>query len=207
MLDLSQTPVTLLLLGVNILLSLFVLMRQPALLDRLSLVPVRVLQNGEIYRLVTAGFVHVNGTHLLVNMITLYFFGPWMEITLGSAAFLLLYFGAELAAHGVSLVIHRRNPRYAAVGASGAISGVLFAFCLYEPFRLLFLFFVIPIPAIVFAIGFVIVSLIAMRRQAGQVGGFAHEAHLGGALGGVVIAIALNPAVLPALLQTITLNG
>ncbi|MYL23494.1 rhomboid family intramembrane serine protease [Halomonas alkaliantarctica] len=201
MLDLSQTPITLLLLAINTLVSLFVLMRRPALLDYLSLVPWRVLRNGELHRLITAGVVHVNGTHLLVNMITLYFFGPWMEVTLGSASFLLLYFGAELAAHGFSLVIHRRNPRYAAVGASGAISGVLFAFCLYEPFRLLFLFFVIPIPAIVFAIGFVIISLMAMRRQAGQVGGFAHEAHLGGAFGGVVIAIVLDPAVLPGLLQ------
>ncbi|XKH59006.1 rhomboid family intramembrane serine protease [Halomonas sediminis] len=200
MLDLTQTPITLLLLILNIVVSLYVLSRKPALIDRLAFKPERILKQGEVYRLVTAGFVHINGIHLLVNMITLYFFGPWMELTLGILGFLVLYFGAEFTAHGLSLIIQRNNPRYAAVGASGAIAGVLFAFCLYEPFRLLFLFFVIPIPAILFAIGFVAISIVAMqRREADQVGGLAHEAHLGGALGGIIIVLLLDPNVLPRL--------
>ncbi|GAB2803998.1 rhomboid family intramembrane serine protease [Halomonas shantousis] len=202
MMNLAQTPFTLLLLIANVIISLYALKRGARLVSRLALSPERVLRHGEIYRLVTAGFVHADGAHLLVNMITLYFFGPWMEILLGPVGFLVLYFGSELAAHGLSLIIQRGNPRYSAVGASGAISGVLFAFCLYQPFQLLYLFFMIPIPAIVFAIGFVAISMYAMKnRGSTQTGGLAHEAHLGGALGGVVIAILLDPAALTMFLR------
>lgn len=204
MLNLTQAPITLLLLIVNFVVSMYVLSRRPQLIDRLSFRPERILRHGEYYRLISAGFVHVNGTHLLVNMITLYFFGPWLEVALGAIDYLILYFGSELAAHTLSLVIQRGNARYAAVGASGAISGVLFAFCLFEPFRMLYLFFVIPIPAVVFAVGFVVISIMAMRnRGPNQVGGLAHEAHLGGAIGGVVITILLVPAVLPIFLHQI----
>ncbi|WP_048305812.1 rhomboid family intramembrane serine protease [Halomonas sp. PR-M31] len=204
MLDLTQTPITLALLVINIVVSLYVLKSRPQLIARLAFRPERILRHGEIYRLVTAGFVHVNGAHLLVNMLTLYFFGPWLEIVLGPVGYLILYFGSELSAHGLSLIIQRGNPRYSAVGASGAITGVLFAFCLYEPFRMLYLFFAIPIPAILFAIGFVALSLYAMQnRGPNQVGGLAHEAHLGGAIGGVVITLLIDPRALHLFLQQI----
>ncbi|SHF14784.1 Membrane associated serine protease, rhomboid family [Modicisalibacter ilicicola DSM 19980] len=206
MLDLTQTPITLALLVVNVVVSVLVLRSRPQLINTLAFRPERILRHGEIYRLVTAGFVHVNGAHLLVNMLTLYFFGPWLELTLGPIGYLILYFGSELAAHGLSLVIHRRSRRYSAVGASGAITGVLFAFCLYEPFRMLYLFFAIPIPAIVFAIGFVAISLYAMQgRDPNQVGGLAHEAHLGGAIGGVLVTVLLDPRALPLFLQQVGL--
>jgi len=204
MLDLTQTPITLLLLIVNVVVSLYVLHRRPQLLGRLAFRPERILRHGEIYRLFTAGFVHVNGAHLLVNMLTLYFFGPLMEYLLGTIGYLILYFGSDIAAHGLSLMLQHRNARYSAVGASGAISGVLFAFCLYAPFEMLYLFFAIPIPAILFAIGFVAISMVAMRsREPGQLGGLAHEAHLGGALGGIVITLLLDPAALPRFLNQI----
>ena len=206
MLDLTQTPITLTLLIVNVVASLYVLYRKPQLLGHLAFRPERILRHGEIHRLITAGFVHVDGTHLLVNMLTLYFFGPWLEVALGPLGYLILYFGSELAAHGLSLAIQRGNARYSAVGASGAITGVLFAFCLYAPFQMLYLFFAIPIPAILFAVGFVAISMIAMKnRRANQVGGLAHEAHLGGALGGVVLTILLDPAALPGFLNQIGL--
>ena len=204
MLDLTQMPITLALLVINIIVSIYALKSHPRLIDRLAFKPERILRHGEIYRLVTAGFVHANGAHLLVNMLTLYFFGPWLEIVLGPVSYLVLYFGSELTAHCLSLIIQRGNARYSAVGASGAITGVLFAFCLYEPFRMLHLFFAIPIPAILFAIGFVALSLYAMQnRGPNQVGGLAHEAHLGGAVGGVLITILLDPRALPLFLQQI----
>ncbi|SDK87388.1 Membrane associated serine protease, rhomboid family [Modicisalibacter muralis] len=204
MLDLTQTPITLALLIANVVVSLYVLYRRPRLIGSLAFRPQRILRHGEIHRLITAGFVHVDGTHLLVNMLTLYFFGPLMEYVLGPIGYLILYFGSELAAHGLSLVIQRGNARYSAVGASGAITGVLFAFCLYAPFEMLYLFFAIPIPAIVFAVGFVAISMIAMRnRGTNQVGGLAHEAHLGGAIGGVAITVLLDPTALPRFLQQV----
>lgn len=204
MLDLTQTPITLALLVINVVVSIYALKGRPQLIDRLALKPQRILKHGEIYRLVTAGFVHANGAHLLVNMLTLYFFGPWLEVVLGPVNYLILYFGSELAAHGLALIIHRNDARYSAIGASGAITGVLFAFCLYEPFRMLYLFFAIPIPALLFAFGFVALSLYAMRnRDPNQIGGLAHEAHLGGAIGGVLITGLLDPRAFPFFLQQI----
>lgn len=195
--DLSQAPVTLLLLILNTVVSLVALTSRPELIDRFAFKPVRVLQEKEYYRLFTAGLVHVDGVHLLFNMVTLYFFGPWLEGVLGPVRFLILYIGSDLAAQALSLVMHQRDPTYAAVGASGAISGVLFGFCLYEPFRMLYLFFAIPIPALVFAIGFVALSVYAMQnRGPEQTGGLAHEAHLGGALGGLALTVFMDPSAL-----------
>ncbi|KAB7624076.1 rhomboid family intramembrane serine protease [Alkalilimnicola sp. S0819] len=195
--DPTQSPVTLLLLLANVLVSVYAFQGGELRVDRFALRPWRVLRRREYYRLFTAGFVHASGSHLLFNMITLFFFGPWLEAALGPVRFLVLYFGSDLAAQGLTLFMHRANPRYAAVGASGAISGVLFGFCLYEPLRLLYLFFAIPIPALLFAVGFVAISIYAMRSRApDQVGGLAHEAHLGGAAGGVLLTMLLDPRAL-----------
>lgn len=194
--DLAATPVTLLLLVVNVLVSLYALYVDPALVDRLAFKPRAILKEGAYYRLLTGGFVHAGLGHLFFNMFTLYFFGPYMEATLGSGAFFLLYLGAELAAHGLTLALHRDNPHYAAVGASGAVSGVIFAFCLFEPLAPLYLMFIpIGIPAVLFAVIYVVGSIYAMRgAERGVGGGIAHEAHLGGALGGVLLTILIEPS-------------
>lgn len=194
--DLSQAPITLLLLLLNALVSGYALFMDARLIDRLSFKPTAIMEKGEFYRLITAGFVHVNLGHLAFNMITLYFFGPLLEVILGPVKFAVLYFGAELAAHGLSLVVKRADPTYAAVGASGAISGVLFAYCLFFPLEKVYVFFALPMWSIVFAVAYVGVSIYAMgRRGAGDVpGGIAHEAHLGGALGGLLLTMLLEPA-------------
>ena len=199
-----DTPVTLFLLVVNVLVSGYALWGDQGLLDRLSFIPQRIIRDREFHRLVTAGFVHGSLGHLAVNMFTLFFFGPYLEAVLGSPRFLIVYFGAELAAHALTLWRHRDTPGYAAVGASGAISGVVFAFCLFRPFDLLYVFFAIPIPAWLFAILFVAVSVAAMRRQeGGMAGGIAHEAHIGGALGGLVLTLLVRPSALSAFLSQI----
>ena len=198
--DLAATPVTLVLLVANVLISLYALFSDPGLIDRLSFKPRAILEGGEYYRMISGGFVHGGLGHLLFNMITLFFFGPTLEMLLGSAEFALVYFGAELAAHGLTLMLHKDNPHYAAVGASGAISGVLFGFCLFFPLEKIYLFIIpIGIPAAVFAIGYVVVSIFAMRRarEQGQLGGIAHEAHLGGALGGLLLTILMEPRAIP----------
>ena len=203
----AETPATLILLLVNVLVSVYALYFDDSLIERLSFRPTQILRGKQFHRLITAGFVHVGLWHLAFNMITLYFFGPYMERILGTGAFIVLYFGSELAAHGLSLVLHRDNANYAAIGASGAISGVLFGFALVEPFRTIYIYF-IPAPAIVFAVGYVLLSVYAMRqsREGGITGGIAHEAHLGGALGGVLLTILLEPRVLPHFLNQIGLG-
>lgn len=194
MLDFSATPVTLLLLIINVLVSIYALQFDPGLIDRLAFKPAGILKRNEWHRMLTGGFVHVGIGHLAFNMITLFFFGPLLERILGSVGFVILYFGAEIGAHALTLVIHRASETYAAVGASGAVSGVVFAFCLFFPLEMLYIFFAIPMPAILFAVLYVAGSIYAMKqRDVGMTGGIAHEAHLGGALGGILITLLLEP--------------
>lgn len=207
MLDFSSTPVTLILLLINVMVSLYALYFDQSLVDRFAFKPFAVLKEHQWYRMITGGFVHVGIGHLAFNMITLFFFGPWLETILGSVRFVILYFGAELAAHALTLVIHRASKTYAAVGASGAVSGVVFAFCLFFPFERLYIFFALPMPAIVFAVLYVAGSIYAMKqRDAGMTGGIAHEAHLGGALGGLILTVALEPRAIGIFLQQVGLG-
>lgn len=189
---LLQSPITLALLLLNVGISGYAMGVDPSLIGELSFRPRRIGERGEYYRFLTAGFVHAGGAHLAFNMITLYFFGPQLERILGAGAFLVLYFGSEMAAHGLTFLVHRTDPHYAAVGASGAISGVLFGFCLYAPLAMLGVMMVIPMPAILFAVLYVVVSIYAIGQRQQGPGGIAHEAHLGGALGGVVLTILLD---------------
>ena len=198
-----ESPATLILLLLNLLVSGLALFQDPSLVGRLAFVPHRILKEREYYRLFTAGFVHVSLGHLAFNMLTLYFFGPELERLLGTGRFVILYVGSELAAHALSLVIHRDSVDYSAVGASGAISGVLFAFCLFRPFDKILLFGVVPMWSIVFAVGYVVLSVYAInQRQKGRdAGRIAHEAHLGGALGGLLLTILLEPRALEIFLR------
>ncbi len=193
---LSAAPVTLVLLVVNVLVSFHALYVDHSMFDRFSFRPTHVAK-GEWYRLLTGGFLHAGIAHLMFNMFTLFFFGPWLELALGSWRFVIVYFGAELAAHAFTYVRHRDDNGYAAVGASGAISGVVFAFCLFSPLSPIYIMFIpIGIPAIVYAVLFVLFSAYAMREgQEGSGSRIAHDAHLGGAVGGLVLTIALFPSV------------
>lgn len=206
MLD-ASTPVTILLLALNGLVSGYALLVDVSVIDRFAFRPERILKHGEYQRLITAGFVHVGIAHFAFNMITLYFFGPPLERLFGPGLFLVLYFGSELAAHGLSLVLNRDDPHYSAIGASGAVSGVVFSFCLFQPFTMLYVFFAIPMPAILFAVLYVVGSIYAMRREGEEAGtmggGIAHEAHLGGAIGGLLLTIILEPRALPTFVQQV----
>ncbi|WP_263784843.1 rhomboid family intramembrane serine protease [Salinibacter grassmerensis] len=204
---LLQAPITLALLVSNLGVSLYAF-TDPSLLRELSFRPHRIQTHREGYRFLTAGFVHASGAHLAFNMITFYFFGPLLEGILGIGAFLMLYFGSELAAHALTFAAHRDDPNYSAVGASGAISGVVFAFCVFFPLRNLYLFFALPIPAILFAFGYVFGSIYAMGSSdrggaRGSVGDWiAHEAHVGGALAGVILTILLEPRSVQVFLES-----
>ena len=194
---LSLPPVTQFFLTVNVLIGAYTLLANPALIDRWAFKPYRVVREREWSRWLTAGFVHVGFTHLLFNMVTLYFFGPYVEAAVGSGRFLAIYVGSELAANALTYLKHRDQPQYSAVGASGAISGVLFSFCLFEPLERIYPLG-IPMPAIVFAVLYVVLSVYASRREVGRV---AHEAHLGGALGGLALTLLLYPAALGIFLR------
>ena len=192
-----QTPITVLLLVSIVMVSGYTLFGNPRLMDRLSFRPVRIPK--EPYRYITGGFVHVSLTHLLFNGVTLYFFGPPLEGLLGSSSFLILYFGSLLCAHGLTHLRYQRSPAYSAVGASGAISGVLISYVLFAPYNLIYIFGILPVPAILFAVIFIAGSLYAVKS--GSADGIAHEAHLGGCLGGVLLTVILQPSVVPSFLD------
>ena len=197
-----DSPATLMLLIVIAMVSGYALQSRPDLVERLAFRPGRVREKGEYYRLGSAWLVHAGLGHLALNLFTLFAFGRGLEALLGTGTFLLVFFGSELGATGLTYALRRNSPGYASVGASGAISGVLFSYSLFRPVDYIYLFGAIPIPAWLFAVLFVAISIGAMRRQEGA-GGIAHEAHLGGALAGVLVTIALNPGAVGIFLRQI----
>lgn len=148
---------------------------------------------GERLRVLSSAFLHINPTHLFVNMLTLYFFANSVIAFLGVTGFLGVYFGSLLLGNLLSFYFHKDEPEYTAVGASGAVVGVLYASILLRPDMMLGLFFIIPLPAYVFGIGYLLYSIWAMKRGQDNIG---HDAHFGGAMGGFFITIILSPWVL-----------
>jgi len=207
MFSLTDTPLTAILLFANLGISLYALFQDQSLIERWAFVPERVSRLGEWYRMLSGGFLHGGIAHLAFNMITLYFFGPVLEIILGTINFAIVYFGSLVVAHLFLYGKYKEDPEYVAVGASGAISGIIFGFCMFFPFEKIYLFLIpIGIPAFLFAIGFAGYSYWASNQPPGKgmFGRVAHEAHLGGAVGGLILTVLLEPRVLPGLLHQVT---
>ncbi len=202
-LDVASAPVTYALLVLNLLISGYALIANYSILNDYSLNVHNTLKNKEYYRVISCGFFHTDPFHFAFNMITLYSFGIIMEkVFLGSFNFLLVYMGSMIISHLITLFAHRFNSDYTAVGASGAISGILFSFCLFAPFHPLYILFIpIGIPAIIFALIYVAYSMYAMDNMNDRI---AHEAHLGGAFGGVLLTILLKPIALSIFYGQIT---
>lgn len=152
------------------------------------------IRRGQIDRFITHGFIHADAMHLLFNMFTLYFFGRIIErfyiSKFGSLGFVSFYVLAIIAAIIPTFLKHKNNPNYASLGASGAVSAVLFAFILFAPWQTIYLFAVVPIPAILFAVAYTTYSIYADRRGTGNTN---HSAHLYGAIFGVVATLAIEP--------------
>lgn len=165
------------------------------LFERLSLKPYRVIHHQEWWRIITHGFVHADWIHLLVNMFTFWSFGGYIEtafeyLGFGKWAFLTLYFGGMIAA-SISDVIRYRNAEwYTSIGASGAVSAVLFAAIFLNPWDKILLFAVIPIPGILFGVLYLAYCQY-MARQGGD--NINHNAHFYGAVFGFIFPILLEP--------------
>jgi membrane associated rhomboid family serine protease len=159
------------------------LMAVPSIIERNLLRPYRVVRNGEYSTLITCGFVHADFGHLFFNSLTLYFFGPDLERTIGTPRFLALYFIALIVSSLGTVFKQRRNQDYASLGASGAILGVLFAYIVYYPTASILLYFAIPIPAVLFAFGYLAYTIWASKNSRDRIN---HDAHLDGAITGLV---------------------
>ncbi len=163
--------------------------RSRAVEEQLIFEPRAILAWKEYYRLVTSAFLHSGWNHLLLNMLSLYFFGPAIEWRLGGLQFLLVYFGAVIGGDLLSLYVHRHHD-YRAYGASGGVCGIIFAYVLLFPGAGVNMYFAVPIPGWLYAIGYIFGSFFAMKAGRDNVG---HDAHLGGAIVGFLIAAALQP--------------
>ena len=153
-----------------------------------------ILIGKDFKRLITSGFLHVGWTHLLFNMVTFYFFSYRLEALLGAANFLMIYFASLLGGNLLSLFIHRNDFDYSAVGASGAVCGLIFAsIALYPGMDIGLIFLPVYIPSWVFGLLFVLLSVYGIKAQRDNIG---HDAHLGGGLIGMLVAIALYPQML-----------
>jgi membrane associated rhomboid family serine protease len=165
-------------------------LKDRAFFDRYAFVVERILLFKEYWRLITSGFLHVSWKHLLFNMISLLMFSFLLEADLGSVQFLVLYFGSLLGGDLLSLFIHRHNSDYSSVGASGAICGVIFAAIALYPGMSVSLLGIIPIPGWLYGIAYVLFAIYGIKSRNDNIG---HDAHLGGALVGMLIAIIMEP--------------
>ena len=151
------------------------------------------IKKGQYYRLLSSGFLHVNTTHLLFNMFTFYFFVDIVVGIIGTTAFLALFLGSLLAGNFFGYYFHFKDDYYSAVGASGAVTGILFsALLLYPDIELMLFLIPIPIPGYLFGIGYLLYTLYGMKAQNDTIG---HTAHFGGAVGGILITLVVMPEV------------
>jgi len=152
---------------------------------------VGAIRRGDKFRMLSSAFLHVDTMHLFFNMFTLYFFADVVVHYMGDINFLIVYISGLLLGNLLSLYFHKDTYHYSAVGASGAVTGVLYAAILLEPSMKLFMFFIpIPIPAYLFGIGYLLYSIYGMKNRVGNIG---HDAHFGGAVGGYITTLILAP--------------
>ena len=159
------------------------------------------VKNGEYYRLISSGFLHVDNQHLLFNMLTFYFFGDIVLNFLGILWFYILYLFCLFSGNIFCYLINYQNNNYSAVGASGAVTGILFSAILFYPeLQLALLFFPVPIPGYVFAIIYLAYTFYGIKKQNDGIG---HSAHLGGAIGGISLSLFYEPNILMSSFKTL----
>jgi len=196
-----QLSAALVIFVVTIAISLIGLFGSPKLIERSLFRPYWLTRRKEYATVVMSGLVHADLMHLIFNMMTFYFFAFRLESYIGTVLFVVLYLAGLLISHAGTYYKQRRNPDYACLGASGAISAVLFASTVYFPdMRLMILPIPYPIPAPLFAVLYLAYTYYASRHPHGRIN---HDAHLGGAVTGLLFVAVTEPRAYGYLLQSI----
>lgn len=197
----AGAPASTLLLAITVAVSLLGLYKAPGLIERNLLRPHGLVQRGEYHTLVTSGFIHADLTHLLFNSFTFWAFGFGLERHIGTLKFALLYAIGLLSSSVATWVIHRGQPGYSSLGASGAILAVLFASIVVFPTSAIFVMPIpVPIPAPLFALGYLAFSLIASRTSVGRIN---HDAHIAGAFAGLAFMAITAPGAIGRAVMTL----
>jgi len=192
--------VTLIIVIVTSLVSVLAFRKREILL-RFDLSPSRIINSREYYRLFTHAFLHADYMHLIINMLVLYSFGIGVEaiferlenqglIFSGKFFFILLYAGGILLSSISTVIKKKDNPEYSAVGASGAVSAVVFTYIFFAPLQKIYFYMVLPIPGIIFGVLYIIYSSVMGKRGKDNIN---HEAHFWGAMFGFIFPILIDP--------------
>ena len=144
------------------------------------------IRSGDQIRMFSSAFLHADISHLFFNMLTLFFFAPVVVAYMGEISFLLVYFSSLIFGSLLTLLLHKDDYSYRAIGASGAVTGVLYSAILFEPMMMINFF----IPAYLFGILYLLYSIYGMRAKNDNIG---HTAHFGGAIGGYLITLVKEP--------------
>jgi membrane associated rhomboid family serine protease len=188
-----MTIFTYLIIGVNILVTV-IGFNNHRLIKQFDFSIFDITRKKELFRIFTSQFFHVNWAHLLFNMFSFYSFSTNIEYKFGTAVTAIIYFTSAVSGDLFALFANRKNLQYRAIGASGAVSGIIFSSIFLVPGGSIIIFPIpIPMPSWLFAFLFIIISIFAIGRGESNIG---HEAHLGGALCGTVISILILPEIL-----------
>lgn len=198
-------PVTYIIIGITVLIS-FAAYSNSNLMRQFMMNPYMISNRQQYYRFITSGFIHADHVHLFFNMFSLYFFGTTIEyifgIIFGSAGtlyFIALYVLGIIVSDIPSYMKHRNNPGYNALGASGGVASVIFASIIFQPLADIYIYF-IPIPGFILGIAYIFFSWYQGKKANDNVN---HDAHLYGAVFGVIFCAVLYPQSLPQFVEQI----
>lgn len=191
---LSQTPVASIVFLFTIVTSIYAF-NDNSLYGKFMLHPYSVSRRYKIYTLITSGLIHADWMHLIFNMMTFFFFAFQLEAMIGSWQFGMVYFLSLVLSDIPSVMKHKNDMWYNSLGASGAISGVLFSYILFQPFSSMMIFPIpIPIWAIIFGPLYLVYCVYASKNARDHIN---HDAHFFGALAGMIVTVLVVPGVIP----------
>lgn len=196
--DIINSPAAIVVFVTTIIISLYTEYKNKSLKEKMLLKPWVIINENKWYLIITSSFIHSDIMHLMFNMISYYIFAFTLEYIVGSFNFIVIYFGSMIFADLSTIIKNKTNINYSSLGASGAISGVIFSMILFAPTSKIYFYFAFGIPAWLFGIIYLILCFIAAKKSKDNIN---HDAHFWGAITGIFLTILLLPEVVNNLIE------